>query len=87
MSKRNPMSLTRKLSWVLATALVGVGANAVGLAWSVNDASNARQENCRRVSEAFDVFTDRLIQAFEAEGTPEAEAFRSDIHDALDDCS
>jgi hypothetical protein len=47
----------------------------------------AREENCEKVSEAFDVFTDRLIAAAGAAGETEAEAFRVDIHEALNDCS
>lgn len=48
---------------------------------------DARADNCERVSAAFDVFTDRLIAAAGAAGEAEAEAFRADVHDALNDCS
>ncbi len=87
MSDRTRMSISRKLTLVLSAALVGVGANAGALWWSIESAADSRRENCERVADTFDRFTDHLITAGGAQGTEEGEAFRTDAHALLDDCT
>lgn len=74
----------RLAKWLAAGAFV-FNLVAVGLVYLSGE--RARQDNCEKVTEAFDVFTDRLIAAAGAEGEAQAEAFRVDVHEALNDCS
>lgn len=86
MSKREKWPLSRKLSAVLAAALLSVVANGTALWWSSSSSARARAENCDRTRDALDVFTDALGVATSAEEVT-VEAFRADWHEALDGCS
>lgn len=83
-----------RIARYLAAGAFAFNMIAVGLVWWSGEQS--RQENCRHVSEAFDVYTDALIAASQnpdrspeeqAAADAKAAAFRATIHDALDDCS
>lgn len=85
------------IRWLRIVIIAGMLVNLAGTGVFVVTSSNARQANCSRVTDAFEVYTQALIHAFDPTEprTPEQQArfdqrvgaFLVDIEPILEDCS
>ena len=80
--------MTEKNRWrvLVASIVVSAVVNLAATTVFVVTSTRAREQNCSRISEAFDAYTNALVAASEGADPERVEAFRASYEPRLADC-